>query len=202
VKLYYTPGSCSLATHIVAREADIAVDLVKVDLATHKTATGDDYTKTNPKGYVPAILLDRGEVLTEAAALLQYLGDLKPQMGLLPPVGTLDRFRVIEWLTFISAELHKGFSPLWDNGAPEATKQAARDRLANRFSYLNRHLAGRLYLTGDAFTVADAYCFTIVSWCNFLKVDLAPYPTLGVYLQRVAARPKVREALTTEGLLK
>jgi glutathione S-transferase len=202
VKLYYAPGTCSLAPHIVAREAGLAIDLVKVDLATHKTDNGEDYTKTNPKGYVPAIELDRGEVLTEASALLQYLSDLKPQAGLLPPVGTLDRFRVIEWLTFISAELHKGFSPLWDNGAPEATKEAARDRLANRFSYLNRHLAGRQYLTDDPFTSADAYCFTIVNWCNFLKIDLAPYPNLGAFMQRVAARPKVREALTAEGLLK
>lgn len=201
MKLYYSPGACSLAPHIVAREAGLAVDLVKVDLMTHRTETGADYFAINPRGYVPALEID-GELHTEVAALVQYLAEQAPHSKLLPPAGTIERFRVQQWLTFVSSELHKTFSPwLWHAETAESTKQAAREKLATRFTELDRHLADRAYLTGDTFTVADAYAFTIVNWSNFLKIDLKPYPNLSAFMARVAARPKVREALKAERLL-
>jgi glutathione S-transferase len=201
MKLYYSPGACSLAPHIVAREAGLPVDLVKVDLMTHKTETGADYFRINPRGYVPALEID-GELHTEVAALVQYLAEQAPRSRLLPPAGTMERFRVQQWLTFVSSELHKTFSPwLWHAETAEQTKQAARDKLGVRFTELDRHLADRSYLTGDTFTVADAYAFTIVNWSNFLKIDLKPYRNLSAFMARVAARPKVREALKAERLV-
>jgi len=201
MKLYYSPGACSLAPHIIAREAGLAIDLVKVDLMTHKTETGADYFAINPRGYVPALEID-GELHTEVAALVQYLAEQAPRSKLLPPAGTMERFRVQQWLTFVSSELHKTFSPwLWHAETAEQTKQAARDKLGLRFTELDRHLADRAYLTGDTFTVADAYAFTIVNWSNFLKIDLKPYPNLSAFMARVAARPKVREALKAERLV-
>ena len=195
------PGACSLAPHIVAREAGLAIDLVKVDLMTHKTETGVDYFKINPRGYVPALEID-GELHTEVVALVQYLAEQAPGAKLLPPAGTMERFRVQQWLTFVSSELHKTFSPwLWHAETAESTKRAAREKLAARFTELDRHLADRAYLTGDTFTVADAYAFTIVNWSNFLKIDLKPYPNLSAFMARVAARPKVREALKAERLV-
>jgi glutathione S-transferase len=201
MKLYYSPGACSLAPHIVAREAGIATDLIKVDLATHKTEQGEDYYAINPRGYVPALDVD-GEVHTEVAALLQYLAEQSPQSNLMPPAGSKERFRLNQWLTFVSSELHKTFSPwLWHAETADSTKQAARDKLAPRFAELDRLLATRPFLTGDSFTIADAYAFTIVNWSNFLKIDLKPYPNLSAFMARVAARPKVREALKAERLI-
>jgi glutathione S-transferase len=201
MKLYYFPGACSLAAHIVAREASLAIDLVKVDLATHKTETGEDYLKINPRGYVPALQIG-GEVHTEVAALLSYLAEQAPQSKLLPPAGTIERFRVNQWLAFVSTELHKTFSPwLFSAGTAETTKQAVREKLAVRFAEFDALFATRQYLTGDIFTVADAYAFTIVNWSNFLKIDLKPYPGLQAFMVRVAARPKVREALEAERLV-
>ena len=182
MKLYYSPGACSLAPHIVAREAGLDLDLVKVDLATHKTDKGEDYFKINPRGYVPALEID-GELHTEVAALVQYLAEQAPQANLLPAPGTKQRFRVNQWLSFVSSELHKTFSPwLWHAETAESTKQAARDKLAVRFAELDRHLADRAYLTGDTFTVADAYAFTIINWSNLLKIDLKPYPSLSAFM--------------------
>jgi glutathione S-transferase len=202
MKLYYSPGACSLAPHIVAREAGVDLDLLKVDLATHKTEKGEDFFAINPRGYVPTLALDDGEIATEVAALVQHLAEQGPQSKLLPPAGSRERFRVQQWLTFVSSELHKTFSPwLWHPETAEPTKQAARDKLAARFAELDRHLANRAYLTGDDFTVADAYAFTIVNWANFLKIDLKPYPHLSAFMARVAARPKVREALKAERLI-
>jgi glutathione S-transferase len=201
MKLYYSPGACSLAPHIVAREAGIAIDLVKVDLATHKTETGENYFAINPRGYVPALEVD-GELHTEVAALVQYLAEQAPQSNLLPPAGSKERFRVNQWLTFVSSELHKTFSPwLWHPETAESTQQAARDKLGLRFTDLDKLLATQAYLTGDTFTVADAYAFTIVNWANFLKIDLKPYPNLSAFMARVAARPKVRDALKAERLI-
>ena len=201
MKLYYTPGACSLATHIVARETSLTIDLVKVDPATHKTETGEDYLKINPRGYVPALEID-GELHTEVAALVQYLAEQAPQSKFLPAAGTMERFRVNQWLAFVSSELHKTFSPwLWRAETAAATKQAARDKLAARFAELDALFATRSYLTGDTFTVADAYAFTIINWPNFLKIDLKPYPYLSTFMARVAARPKVREALEAERLI-
>jgi glutathione S-transferase len=202
MKLYYSPGACSLAAHIVAREAGLTIDLVKVYPASHKTEKGEDYFAINPRGYVPAIQLDDDEVHTEVVALVQYLAEQALQSNLLPRPGSMERFRVNQWLAFVSSELHKTFSPwLWDAETAESTKQATLDKLGLRFAELDRHLATRAYLTGDTFTVADAYAFTIVNWSNFLKIDLAPYPNVSVYMARVAARPKVREALIAERLV-
>lgn len=201
MKLYYSPGACSLAAHIVAREASLAVDLVKVDLATHKTEAGEDYYRINPRGYVPALEIG-GKVHTEVVALVQYLAEQAPQSQLLPAAGTTERFRVNQWLAFVASELHKTISPwLFHAEAASSTKEAVRAKLAVRFAELDALLATQPYLTGDTFTVADAYAFTIVNWSNFLKVDLEPYAHLSAFMARVAARPKVREALKAEKLV-
>lgn len=202
MKLYYTPGACSLAPHIVLHEIGARFEAEPVDLRTKKTASGEDFSKINPKGYVPALRLDTGEVFTEGAALLQYLGDQAPEAGLVPPHGSMERYRLIEWLAFVSSEVHKGFGPLWNPDAPEATKEGARATLAKRFGYLDEHLGRRPFLTGDRFTIADAYLFTVVNWTNLHAVDLSPYPNLQAFQARVAARPKVQAALRAEGLLK
>jgi glutathione S-transferase len=202
MKLYYAPGACSLAPHIVIREAGLNVELDKLDFATKKTASGADFNTINPKGYVPALALDDGSVLTECSALVQYLADQRPAAGLAPASGTMDRTRLQEWLGFISTEIHKGFSPMWNPATPDAYKTVARDNLAKRFAYLDRHLASNQYLMGKQFTVADAYAFTVVNWANFHKIDLGAWPNLKAYMDRVAARPKVQEALKAEGLVK
>lgn len=201
MKLYYAPGACSLAPHIVAREAGLAIELDKVDLGTRKTSSGESFAEINPKGYVPALSIAPGEVMTEVSALVQYLADQAPAAGLMPAVGTPERYKVLEWLGFISTEIHKGFGPLWNPASPDAVKQAAVEKLRQRFTYLDKQLAKTPYLTGDRFTVADAYCFTVVNWTNFHKIDLADFPNLVAFLGRVAGRPKVQEALRAEGLL-
>jgi glutathione S-transferase len=202
MKLYYAPGACSLAPHIVAREAGLKLDLEKVDLRAGKTETGATYSEINPKGYVPALKLDTGEVLTEASALVQFLADQAPQAQLAPTAGTSERYRLLEWLGFISTEIHKGFGPLWNPAMPDGAKAIAKTNLGKRFAYLDTHLAGGAYLLGEQFTIADAYLFTVASWADFHAIDLKPYPNLQAYLGRVAARPRVREALAAEGLLK
>jgi glutathione S-transferase len=202
MKLYYAPGACSLAPHIVAREAGLKLDLDRLDFATRRTEAGEDFSAVNPKGYVPALRLDSGEVLTEVATLVQYLADQAPQSGLAPAAGTIERYRLQEWLTFVSTEIHKGFGPLWKPDTPEAMKDIVRANLAKRFAWLDGELAKRPYLTGERFTAADAYLFTVVNWTNFHAIDLAPYPNLKAFMDRVAARPAVREALQAEGLLK
>jgi glutathione S-transferase len=201
MKLYYSPGACSLAPHIVAREAGVPVDLVKVDLKTHKLPDGGDFKTINPRGYVPMLELDGGERMTEASVLVQALADRAPASGLMPPSGQ-DRYRVQQWLAFVATELHKTFSPLWYPGTPDATKESSKAKLATRFAELDGVLGGRPYLAGETFTAADAYAFTIVNWANFLGIDLKPYPNLAAFMARVAARPKVREALAAEGLAK
>lgn len=202
MELYYAPGACSLAPHIVARELGLSVSLNKVHLGTRKTEDGADFKTVNPKGYVPALKLEDGEVLTEVAAVLQYLTDRSHGSGLAPVPGGFARYRFVEWLTFISSEIHKGFGPLWSPTTPETTRRATIDKLAQRFAYLDQHLAGRSFLLGDGFTAADAYLFTVANWANILKVDLSPYPHLRTYLQRISSRPAVRAALREEGLLK
>lgn len=203
MKLYHAPAACSLAAHIVAREAGLPLDLIPVDLNTHRLADGTDYRTINPRGYVPLVELDDGTRLTEVAAIVQYLADLAPHAGLLPPAGTLDRVRVQEWLTFISSELHKAFSPwLWHADTAESTRRNVLDRLSRHFGELDRRLTDREWLAGERFTVADAYAYTILNWAHFLSISLAPYPALQSYLARVAARPAVRQALAAEGLLK
>ena len=202
MKLYYAPGACSLAPHIAAREAGLALELEKVDLAGRKTATGADYLSINPKGYVPAMRLDDGSVLTEAAAVLQYVGERAPASGLLPAAGSPERYRVIEWLAFISSELHKGFAPLWYPKASDEAKRGAKEQLARRFPVVEKALEKGDYLVGNRFTLADAYLFTVANWAGMTGVDLAAFPRLEAFLKRVAARPKVQEALKAEGLAK
>ena len=202
MKLYYAPGACSLSPHIVAREAGIAIDLEKVDLGAHKTASGEDFMKVNPKGYVPALRLDDGSVLTEGPAIVQYLADQKPASKLAPAAGTIDRYRLQEWLAFIGTELHKNFGPLFNPTNPEAVKEAAKANIAKRLGYLNEQLAKRQFLLGDTFTAADAYAFTIINWTNFVGIDLKAYPNVAAYSARIGARPKVQEAMKAEGLMK
>lgn len=200
--LYYVPGACSLAPHIVAREVGMAVSPVKVDLATRLAEDGRPYAEVNPKGYVPALRLPGGEVLTEVAAVLQYLVDQAPDAALAPPPGTLARYRFVEWLTFISSEVHKGFGPLWNPAASTDVRTATVEKLGKRFAFLDAHLAGQPFLLGEAFTAADAYLFTVVSWAAYLKVDLTPFAHLRAFLDRVSSRPAVQAALRAEGLLK
>jgi len=202
MKLYYAPGACSLSPHIVAREAGIAIDLEKVDLGAHKTAGGEDFMKVNPKGYVPALRLDDGSVLTEGPAIVQYLADQKPASKLAPAAGTIDRYRLQEWLAFIGTELHKNFGPLFNPANPDVVKDAAKTNIAKRLGYLNEQLAKRQFLLGDTFTAADAYAFTIINWTNFVGIDLKAYPNVAAYSARIGARPKVQEALKAEGLMK
>jgi len=202
MKLYYSPGACSLSPHIVVSEAGLPVELEQVNLAEHKTATGQDYMAVNPKGYVPALRLDDGSILTEGPAIVQYLADQKPASGLAPAAGTIDRYRLQEWLTFIGTELHKSFSPLFNKASSDDVKNTAKTSINKRLAWLNDQLAGRQYLMGGKFTVADAYAFTIVNWTNFVGIDLKDYPNLGAYMARVGGRPKVHEALKAEGLAK
>jgi glutathione S-transferase len=202
MKLYYSPGACSLSPHIVAREAAIAVDFEKVNLADHKTEKGEDYMTINPKGYVPALRFDDGSLLTEGPAIVQYLADQKPASALAPAVGSMGRYRLQEWLTFVGTELHKSFGILFNKAWSADAKENAKANIIKRLTYVNEQLAGKQYLLGGNFTVADAYAFTVVNWTNFLGIDLKPYPNLATYMQQVGARPKVQEALKFEGLLK
>jgi glutathione S-transferase len=201
MRLYYAPGTCSLAPHIVAREAGVAVDLIKVDLATKLTERGEDYRKINPKGAVPALVLDDGTVLTEAAVVIQYLADHATEAGLIPAAGTLDRYVAQQWLNYVATELHKGFGPLWHKETPAEMRRIVKDQLAAKFSFLDQELAGRPSLTGGRFGVADAYAFTILGWAKFMAIDLARWPNLAAYVARIAERPKVRETLVAEGLV-
>jgi glutathione S-transferase len=201
MQLYYSPGACSLAPHIVSREAGIPVDLVRVDLAAKKTASGEDFYAVNSKGYVPAVRLDNGEVMTEVATLVQYIADQKPEAGLAPALGTPERYRLMEWLTFVSSELHKGLGVLFHPKLSEEAKQALKDKLATRLAWLDKELAGREFLSGNSFSPADAYAFTVLRWADPLKVDLASYPNIRAYRHRIGSRPRVREALQAEGLI-
>ncbi len=201
MKLYYSAGACSLAPHIALVEAGLPHQLVKVDLRKHALPDGTDYYGINPKGYVPLLELDDGQRLSEVGVILQYIADRKPGT-LVPAFGTLERYRVMEWLNFIATELHKQFSPLFYPDTPDATKDAQRAKLAKRFDYLSKTLSAQPYLTGQAFTIADAYLFTILNWTGGVKVDLAPWPALQQFQARVAARPKVHAALVAEGLAK
>lgn len=201
MKLFYAPGACSLSPHIVLCELGLPHELLKVNLATHQTEDGRDFTTINPKGYVPALQLDNGELLTEGPAIVQYLADLKPEAGLLPPAGTLARVRVQEWLTFIGTELHKNFTPLFKPAAAADWKAAATSNIERRLAYLDEILGARDYLTGESFCVADAYLFTVINWTFFLKMSLAQWPALVDYHHRIATRPAVQTAMRAEGLL-
>jgi glutathione S-transferase len=202
MKLYYAPGACSLSPHIVARELGITLDLKKVNTKDKTIEGGGDYWKVNARGYVPALELDNGQVLTEGPAIVQYLADQKPEANLAPKNGTLERYRLQEWLNFLTSEIHKTFSPLFKPNTPEEYKKIAKENLATRFDWLDKQLAGKDYLTGSTFTVADAYLFVLTNWTKFHNIDLARWPNIAAFQKRVGARPKVQEALQAEGLLK
>ena len=202
MKLYYAPGACSLSPHIVARESGITLELEKVDTQTHTIAKGGDYYAVNPKGYVPALQLDDGQVLTEGPAIVQYLADKKPGAGLVPACGTTERYRVQEMLGYINSEIHKTYSPLFnDKTLPEVRKEK-EEYLRKRYGIVEKQLAGRQYLFGDNFTAADAYLFTITNWARHVKLDLSAFPNLLAFQKRVAARPAVQAAMKAEGLIK
>ena len=202
MKLYFSPGACSLSPHIVLLEAGLDFTTEQVDLRAKQTAGGADYKLVNPKGSVPALLLKDGEVLTEGPAIVQFLADLVPEKQLAPPAGSFERYRLAEWLNYISTEVHKGFSPLFNRAATPEMRDMAISALTLRFGHLARSLEGRDYLMGQRFTVADAYLFTVLNWCGFSGIDMAPWPVLQAFQARVAARPAVQQALGNEGLLK
>ncbi|KAI5914867.1 glutathione transferase GstA [Thauera sp. 2A1] len=201
MKLYYSPGACSLSPHIVLREAGADFTLVRVDLKAKKLEDGSDYLAVNPKGYVPALQLDNGELLTEGPAIIQYIADQHPAAGLAPAPGTLDRARLQEWLNMIATELHKSFTPMF-RGAGDEWKNAALDNIRRRFDFVAQRLTTHPFLMGERFSVADAYLFTVLSWTGFVKIDMSPWPALQAFSQRVGERPAVQAALRAEGLLK
>jgi glutathione S-transferase len=202
MKLYYLPGACSLASNIALREAGLKFDLVKVDRQTRRAADGLDFNEVNSKGYVPALTLDSGETLTENVAVLQYIADRNPAAKLAPAAGTMERYRLVEWLAFINSEIHKNFGPLLRKDAPEDTKTYARRNIATRAGWLNNNLGSRSFLMGEQFTVADAYLFVVLRWGARLDIDLAQWPQLQGLVARVGARAQVIEALKSEGLAK
>ncbi len=198
--LYIRPGACSLASHIILREVGEKFDLVEVDLATKKTATGDDFLSINPKGQVPALRLPEGTLLTEGPSILQYLADTHPEAGLLPPVATVERYEVLAWLNYVGTELHKSFSPLMRPDTPDDFKPILLNQIAAKFDMIERYLADRDWLVGTAFSVADAYLFTISSWAWMFGFGTGKWPNLDAYRGRIAARSAVHDALVAEGL--
>lgn len=199
MKLYYAQAACSLAPHIVLRETGMDFVLEAVSLKTGKYS-GGDFRMLNPKGYVPVLELHNGQILTEVAVILQYLADFHPDSKLMPQAGTLERYRCLEWLNFIATEMHKGFGALFNPRFPEEAKGIAKDLLGHRLEFTSRHLAGRDYLMGDAFSVADAYLFTVLNWAGFVGIDLKPWRALTQFMERMRARPSVQEALRAEGV--
>ena len=200
MKLYYSPGACSLSPHIVLREAGLAFEPVPAPTKTHQLPDGTDFYTINPLGYVPVLELDDGTRLREGPAIVQYIADQVPQKNLAPANGTLARYRLQEWLTFIGTEVHKSFSPLFNPAMPDEGKKIYRDRLANRFGFIDRELAGKDYLMGAQFSVADAYLYAVSRWTQPMAIDISAHAHLAAYLARVAARPAVREALQHEKL--
>jgi glutathione S-transferase len=202
MKLYYSQGACSLSPHIVAREAGIDLELEKVNTKLHTYDGGADYYKVNPKGYVPALEISAGEVLTEGPAIVQYLGDQKPASGLVPPAGTLERYRLQEMLGYINSEIHKTYSPLFNSATPAETVEDRKAYLKKRYKLIDEKLASKQYLFGDKFTAADAYLFTVTSWAPHVKLDLSEFANLAAFQKRVAERPAVQRAMKEEGLIK
>jgi glutathione S-transferase len=201
MKLYFSPGACSLSPHIVLLEAGLAFTTEKVDLRKKITASGADFTTINPKGYVPALELDDGSVLTEGPAIVQYIADRAPAKQLTPAAGSAGHYKLLEWLNFIGTELHKNFSPLFNPASSEDVKTNARAMLGKRFGYVAKMLEGRDYLLGSQFSVADAYLFTVASWAQVVQLDMSPWPVLQAFQRRIAARPAVQQAMRDEGLL-
>jgi glutathione S-transferase len=200
MKLYFFPGACSLSPHIVLRETGANFELEKVDLREKKTESGADFASVNPKGQVPVLQLDNGETLTEGPAIVQYIADQFGAVGFAGAPGSMERYRVQEWLNFITPELHKNFGPLYRPNTPDAYKDIARQNIGKHFDWTDQQLAGKPYLTGGTFTVADAYLFTVARWTQYVGIDRAKWSNITAYMDRIAARPKVQEALKAEGL--
>jgi glutathione S-transferase len=200
MKLYYSPGACSLSPHIVLHETGLKHELVKTNLADKTYEGGGDFRAKNPNGYVPTLELDDGRILTEGPAIIQYLADKAPEKKLAPANGTFERAQMQGWLNFISTELHKTFSPLFNAKMPEEAKEIFRDRLKQRFETMDRHLAKNQFLCGDSFSLPDAYAFTVLNWTKRLKIDLSPFKNLSAYHARVGERPAVKAAMKMEGL--
>lgn len=200
MKLYYAPYTCSLSPHIVLRELDLPFELVKVDNKTQRTADGRDFLAINPKGYVAALELDGGQVLTEGPAIVQYLADLQPESGLAPAAGTWERVRLQEWLNFVTSEIHAGSAPLFNAALSGEAKELFRAKLFKRFDFLQGTLGRQDYLMGADFSVADAYLFTVLGWCRFFSIDLGRWPALPGYVRRISARPAVQAALRAEAV--
>ena len=200
MKLYYAPGTCALSPHIVLHEADLPFEAVRVNTKTHKLDDGSDYYRINPKGYVPTLEFDDGSRLTEGPAIVQWIADQVPDKRLAPPAGTMPRYRLIEWLNFVSTELHKQYSPLFNAAMPDEAKSLLKDKLQGRYAWLDEQLADRSYLMGDDFTVADAYLYVVTRWAAPMKIDLSARGRVGAFMSRMAARPAVRRALAEEGL--
>ena len=202
MKLYYSPGACSLSPHIVLREAGISFEPVMTSTKTHKLQDGGDFYAINPRGYVPVLELDNGDRLTEGPAIVQYIADQVPDKKLAPPNGTFARSRLQEWLNFTTSEIHKTYSPLFSPAVPEEYKTMAKAKLADRYRWVDAQLEGKSFLLGDAFSVADAYLFTVTNWARHVGIDISGFKNLGAFMARVAARPAVQEAMKAEGLLK
>jgi glutathione S-transferase len=202
MKLYYSPGACSMAPHIVANEAGTQLELIKVDIPNKKTASGDDFWKINPKGYVPALQLDDGSVLTEVGVICQYLADQKPESGLAAKAGSMERYRQMEALNFVSSEVHKQLGALFNPKMTPEMKEVQMGVVERRLNPLEKSLEGKAYVMGDKFTAVDAYLFNVLNWTNPLKIDLGKWPNIQAYMGRVGARPKVQQTLKAEGLVK
>lgn len=202
MKLYYSPGACSLSPHIVLNEAGLPFEKIKADTKTKVLPDGSDYRSVNPLGYVPLLELDDGTRITEGPAIVQYIADQVPAKKLAPPNGTMERVKLQTWLNFVTSELHKGFSPLFNPSMPDEAKKIFRERLGTRFAYLDKHLAGNDYLMGKDFSVADAYAFVVSNWAGRVDVDLSSYVNVLAWRKRVGARPAVQEAMKAEGLIK
>ena len=201
MKLFYSPGACSLSPHIVAQEAGIPLEMIRVDTRTKTITTEGDFWAINPKGYVPALELDDGQVLTEGPAIVQYLADLKPESALAPPNGTASRYRLQEMLNYVTSEIHKTYSPLFNPKVSAEVRAERIEYLKKRYALLDRHLAAHDYLVGDRFTAADAYLFVVTNWAKSTKVDLSGFTHLLAFQKRIAARPAVQAAMKTEGLI-
>lgn len=198
MKLYYSPDTCSLSPHIVLRELNIQFELIRVDNKTKQTADGRDFLSINPKGYVAALELDDGKILTEGPVIALNLADLKPESGLVPPAGSWERVRLQEWLNFISSEIHAGSAPLFNTTLPDNIRTIFSEKLCRRFDFLQNTLSGKDYLTGISFSIADAYLFTVLGWCKFFSIDLNWWPALSLYMKNIEARPAVQQALHAE----
>ena len=201
MKLYFSPGACSLSPHIVANEAGLPCEFILASTKSHKLQDGTDFYSINPLGYVPFLVLDNGQTLREGPVIVQYLADQVPDKQLIPAAGTMERYKVLEWLNFIGTELHKSFGPLFKPGTPEDYKPMVRESLRGRFEWVEQQLTGKTYLLGEQFTVADAYLFTVSGWGKFVGLDLSDLPQLQAYLGRIASRPAVQQSLREEGLL-